>query len=384
MHFEFSTASRIIFGRGKFLEIGDIVNEFGSRVLLISGGSQRWNKRLLPLLEKRNMHLSYFSVAGEPTVDDVRGGIEIARKEHSELVLAIGGGSVIDASKAIACLTENEGEVEDYLEVIGKGKDISRPGLKMIAVPTTGGTGSEVTRNSVLGVPQERVKVSLRSQYLLPSVAIIDPELSISVPAEVTASTGMDALSQLIEPYVSNKTHPLADALCLHGMEFAVESLLRAYENGEDVDSRENMSLVSLFGGMALANAKLGAVHGFAGVLGGMFPAPHGAICARLLSPVLEVNIKALKERHEDPRYISRYEKIASILTGNQRSSTDDLINYVKRLNQQLQIPPLSVYGVTEQDFPEIIVKAARSSSMKGNPISLSPDELWSILELAM
>lgn len=384
MQFEFSTAGKIIFGRGKFIEIGEIVDAAGQKILLISGQTGRWVKELTKQLETGGAQVSNFSVSGEPKVKDVRTGVKMARKEQIDLVIAIGGGSVIDAGKAIACLAKNEGEIEDYLEVIGRGKQISRSGLKMIAIPTTGGTGGEATRNSVLGVPEEKVKVSLRSDYLLPSMAIIDPELSMSVPAEITAYTGMDALTQLIEPYVSNRTNPLTDALCVHGMELAADALLRAYDNGEDIEAREKMCLASLLGGMALANAKLGAIHGFAGVIGGMYAAPHGAICSRLAAPVIEINLKALQERNGDPRIIKRYEKIASILTGNAKSSTGDLVNFVKHLNQQLQIPPLSNYGVSKEDFAEIIVKAARSSSMKGNPIILDPDELWSILEMAV
>jgi alcohol dehydrogenase class IV len=218
----------------------------------------------------------------------------------------------------------------------------------------------------------------------LPCIALIDPDLSISMPPEVTAFTGMDALTQLIEPYVSNKANPLTDSLCLQGIKFAGESLLRAYEDGGDKEARAKMSLASLFSGLTLANAKLGAIHGFAGVIGGMFSAPHGAICAQLLAPVVEVNIKSLGKKEREPDYIRRFEKIAHILTGVQESYAQDLIILVKNLSQQLQIPPLSDYGVTEEHFPEIIVKAAGSSSMKGNPVVLNPDELYSIMEMAL
>lgn len=384
MQFEFSSAARIIFGGGKLLEIGKIVKGMGSRILLVSGRSSRKIAQISSLLYQEGMQFSLFSIDREPTINDIRSGIAYSHQEGCDLVIAMGGGSVIDAGKAIACLSANEGDVVEYLEVIGQGKEISRPGLRMIAIPTTAGTGSEVTRNSVIGAPQHKVKVSIRSLYLLPSVALIDPDLSISMPPEVTAFTGMDALTQLIEPYVSNKANPLTDSFCLQGIKLAGESLLRAYEDGEDKESREKMSLASLFSGFTLANAKLGAVHGFAGVIGGMFSAPHGAICARLLSPALEVNIKSLGQKYRESHYLKRYEKIAQILTGDQESSTQDLMIFVKNLSKQLQIPPLSDYGVTKEHFPEIIVKAAGSSSMKGNPVVLSPDELYSIMELAL
>ena len=324
-----------------------------------------------------------FSVKEEPTVDIVRNGVELCRREQCDLVIAIGGGSVIDAGKAIAVLSANDGNIFDYLEVIGKGMEISKPGFPMFSVPTTAGTGSEVTRNAVIGVPEHKIKVSLRSQYLLPTIVIVDPELTISMPPEVTASTGMDALTQLIEPYVSNEVNPLTDAICKEGMKYAGGSILNAYRDGDDIQFRENMSLASLFSGFALANAKLGAVHGFAGVLGGMYHAPHGVICAALLPPVLMVNIQALQSREPESQYISRYKQTAQILTGNADSKAEDIIEFIWQLNRDLSLPSLSKFGIMEDAFPEIIVKAAGSSSMKGNPILLNPDEMYAILELA-
>jgi alcohol dehydrogenase class IV len=350
MQFEFSTATQIIFGRGKLLEIGQNAKVRGSKAMVVYGSSLSRSAQLNSELDDHGIKYVMFSVKEEPTIEVVRAGVEICRHEECDLVIAIGGGSIIDAGKAIAILSANDGDIVDYLEVIGRGMEISNPGIPMIAIPTTAGTGSEVTRNAVIGAPDHQVKVSLRSQYLLPTIAIIDPDLTISMSPEITASTGLDALTQLIEPFVSKKANPLTDAICQEGMKYSGGSILNAYRNGKDTQSRVNLSLASLFSGFALANAKLGAVHGFAGVLGGMYHAPHGVICAALLPPVMKVNIQALQKREPESQFI----------------------------------PTLSNYGVTEDAFPEIIVKAAGSSSMKGNPILLNPDDLYSILEMAV
>jgi len=290
----------------------------------------------------------------------------------------------MDASKAIAILTANEGDIYDYLEVIGRGKTFSKPSLPLITIPTTAGTGAEVTRNAVIGAPEQRVKVSLRSNYILARAALVDPELTYGMPPHVTASTGMDALTQLIEPYVSNKANPLTDTLCLDGITRAARSLLRAYQNGEDPAARQDMALASLFSGLALANAKLGAVHGVASVLGGMYDGPHGAICARLLPPVMAINVRALKERGTDKRTLQKYERLASVLTGREGAAAEAGVAWVQELGEALHIPPLSTYGVTPNDFSEIVAKSAVASSTKGNPIELTPAEMEEVLSRAL
>ena len=384
MQFEFSTATQIIFGRGKLLEIGQNAKVRGSKAMVVYGSSLNRSAQLISELYDHGIKYIMYSVKEEPTIEVVRTGVEICRHEECDLVIAIGGGSIIDAGKAIAILSANDGDIVDYLEVIGRGMEISNPGIPMIAIPTTAGTGSEVTHNAVIGAPDHQVKVSLRSQYLLPTIAIIDPDLTISMSPEVTASTGLDALTQLIEPFVSKKANPLTDAICQEGMKYSGGSILNAYRNGKDTQSRVNLSLASLFSGFALANAKLGAVHGFAGVLGGMYHAPHGVICAALLPPVMKVNIQALQKREPESQFISRFERIAQILIDNVDSRAEEAVDFIWQLNLDLSIPTLSNYGVTEDAFPEIIVKAAGSSSMKGNPILLNPDELYSILEMAI
>lgn len=383
MQFEFATANRIIFGNGKIREIGKITKKKGSKAFIVCGSSLDRYSNLITALSTQGIDYYPYSVIAEPTLDNVRIGIELCRQKECNLVISIGGGSVIDTGKAIALLSANEGDILDYLEVIGRGKRIESPGITMVAIPTTAGTGSEVTRNAVIGVDDHQLKVSLRSPYMLPWLALIDPELSTSVPAKVTASTGMDALTQLIEPYVSNQANPITDAFCDEGLRFAAESIRRVYFDGWDLESRGKMSLASLFSGFALANAKLGAVHGFAGVLGGMYGVPHGEICASLLPAVIEVNIQSLQKNNSRFDYLSRYKRIAQILTGKNDSKPEDVIDFTRQLTSDLNIQTLSHLGVLETDYPEIIVKAAGSSSMKGNPVPLTPDEMYKILELS-
>ena len=271
MRFEFATATRIIFGTGALKEVGGIAASFGQRALVVTGRSADRATSLLDLLRDAGVEAVTFEVPGEPTTDIVREGTEAARAADCDLVIAIGGGSAIDAGKAIAALLTNGGVPLDYLEVIGRGQPITKPAAPCIAIPTTAGTGAEVTRNAVLASPEHRVKVSLRSPLMLPRVALVDPALTYSMPPAITASTGLDAFTQVLEPYVSHLANPLTDTLCREGLMRAAIALPRAFEDGGDVEAREDMALASSSAGLALANAKLGAVHGFAGVLGGMF-----------------------------------------------------------------------------------------------------------------
>jgi alcohol dehydrogenase class IV len=384
MRFEFATATRIIFGTGTLREVGPLAAEMGSRSLVVTGRTPARAEPLLDLLAAQGIETITFSVAGEPTTEVVREGTQRAREADCDLIIGFGGGSALDTGKAVAALLTNGGVPLDYLEVIGQGQPLTQPSAPCIAIPTTAGTGAEVTRNAVLLSPEHRVKVSLRSPLMLPRLALVDPELTYSMTPEVTASTGLDALTQVMEPYVSNRANPLTDALCREGMRRAARSLRQAYKHGDDAAAREDMALASLFGGLALANAKLGAVHGFAGPIGGMFPGPHGAVCAYLLPHVMAINVKALQKRSPESEVLRRYDEIARILTGNKRASADDGVAWVGELCRALRIPSLAAYGMTEDDFPLLIEKASVSSSMKGNPIQLTPDEMREILHKAL
>jgi alcohol dehydrogenase class IV len=384
MRFEFATATRVIFGPGTLREVGPLACQMGHRALVVMGRSVERVAPLLDVLAAEGMGVVTFSVAGEPTTGVARQGIEQARQAACDLVIGYGGGSVLDTGKAIAALLTNGGDPLDYLEVIGKGKPLTQPSAPYIAIPTTAGTGAEVTRNAVLLSPEHRVKVSLRSPLMLPRLALVDPELTVSLPPETTASTGLDAMTQVMEPFVSNRANPLTDALCREGMRCAARSLRRAYEYGGDPTARADMALVSLLGGLALANAKLGAVHGFAGPLGGMFPGPHGAICARLLPYVMEVNVRGLQQRAPESGALRRYAEIGQILTGDRRATAQDGVAWVQELCQALQVPSLAAYGLRREDFPTLIQKGYAASSMQGNPIELTPEEMEEILERAL
>jgi alcohol dehydrogenase class IV len=299
-------------------------------------------------------------------------------------VIGFGGGSAIDAGKAIAVMLRNPGELFDYLEVIGYGKSIPNESAPYIAVPTTAGTGAEVTRNAVLASPEHKVKVSLRSAHMLPKLALVDPELTLNLPPAVTATTGCDALTQLIEPFVCSRANPMVDALCREGMKRVARSLRVAFANGSTLAAREDMALASLFGGLALANAGLGAVHGFAGPIGGSFPAPHGGVCAALLPYATQVNIRALRARASGNETLRRYDEVARILTNENDATGNDAVTWLRTLISELQIPGLRAYGITQKEIPALVGKAAQASSMKANPLVLTENELNEILELSI
>ncbi len=351
----------------------------GRRALLVTGASA---ERVAPLVA--GFDTVPFTVTGEPSLELVRRGTEYAGAEGCDLVIAIGGGSAVDAGKALAALLTNPGDPLDYLEVIGRGQPLENTPAPFIAVPTTSGTGSEVTRNAVLGSPEHRVKASLRSASMLPRLAIVDPELSVTLPRAITASTGLDALTQLIEPYVSSRANPMTDLFCVEGIRRAATALPRAWDDGCDLEARTSMSWAALLGGMALANAGLGAVHGFAAPVGGMFPAPHGAVCAALLPHVMTINLQALRARQPQSRALGRYEELARLLTGFPHAPAEEGAQWVGQLCRRFEIPPLRTYGVRDQDIPELVKAASKTSSMKGNPVALTEDELGQIVERAI
>jgi alcohol dehydrogenase class IV len=322
-----------------------------------------------------------FPVAGEPTLDTARSAVAKARDAGADLVVAIGGGSVLDLGKAVAMLLGNGGDPLDYIEVVGRGQPIARPSVPCVAVPTTAGTGSEVTANAVLAVPEHGVKASLRSPLMIPRVALVDPLLTVACPPAVTASSGLDALTQCLEPFVSVRANPLTDALATEGLRRAGTGLRLAYADGADERAREDMALCALLGGMSLANAKLGAVHGLAGVIGGMVDVPHGVACAALLAPVCAANLRALSP--ESP-VLERYATVASLLTGDDGASIEDGLAWVRETVTLLGIPRLSAFGLRAEHADEVVAKAATASSTQGNPVVLTGDELRAALAEAL
>lgn len=384
MAFEFAAASRIVFGRGTSQQVAPAIRQKGRRALMVTGKSHANSDRLQAELTAAGVSSCRFEFVGEPTVEVVGRGVEFARAEDCDVVVAIGGGSVIDAGKAIAGLMTNPGEVLDYLEVVGKGQTLQNPAAPFIAVPTTAGTGAEVTRNAVLAVPAHQVKVSLRSPFLLPQLAVIDPNLTLGLPQPVTARTGLDALTQLIEAYVCNRANPITDGFCLQGIPLVARSLRQAFHHGDDVAARSDMSLAALFSGLALANAGLGVIHGFAAPLGGRFDAPHGAVCAAILPHGMEINLRALRARVPQSDALRRYKDVARILTGNPAASAEDGIAWVNEIVRELEIPALNAYGIGEKDVPILVAEAARASSTKANPLVLTPEELTEVLTHSM
>lgn len=384
MNFEFATVTRIVFGAGRLAELGVLVRGFGVRALVVSGGRPAAAERVLDLLRVAGVTGTKFVCTGEPTIAVVEQGTALARDAGCEFVVAIGGGSVIDAGKAIAAMLANDGCVLDYVEVIGRGRILEKASRPFIAIPTTAGTGAEVTRNAVLASPEQRVKVSLRSALMLPTVALVDPELTYDLPPAITASTGLDALTQLIEPFTCNRANPVTNAICREGIMRLVRSLRVAYRDGSHGAARADMALAGLFGGLALANAGLGAAHGFAAPIGGMFNAPHGAVCAALLPQVMAMNLRMLRARGDSGEFVERYEEVARLLTGNSAATADAGVRWVSELVRELHIPKLSAYGIGAAHVSELVAKAVTASSMKANPVMLSREELRAILEATL
>ena len=379
--FDFSIPRNIIFGNGKIAELSRVINSFGNRILIVRTPLENNISVVFDILKNKNKEWISYIVEHEPTTVMIDELIKKARDFNTDCVIAIGGGSVIDSGKAVSALLTNPGQLIDYLEVIGKGLPLQIKSVPLIAIPTTAGTGSEATRNAVIEVPEKKVKVSLRSLFLQPEVAIVDPELTLSVPASVTAYSGMDAFIQVIEPYVSIKANLMTDMFCREGIKKASLSIVKAFSDGKNLSARTEMSWVSLLGGICLANAGLGAVHGFAGTIGGMFHIPHGAICASLLPAVIEINIAALKQRDPVSISINRYQEIFQMVTDNPTISTQTGLNWFKQLHTTLKLPTLSNLGIQKENFDDIITQSKVASSMKANPIMLNDEELNEILQ---
>jgi alcohol dehydrogenase class IV len=384
VRFEFATATRVVFGPGVLAELGEIVAGMGSRALLVTGRRPERAEAARERLGVAGVASVAFSVMGEPTVGDVRRGADLARSEGVEFVVACGGGSAIDAGKAVAALLGNGGDPLAYLEVVGRGQPLTKPSLPFVAIPTTAGTGSEVTRNAVLASPEHRAKASLRSPLMLPRAALVDPDLLRGLPPHVVAASGLDAFAQLVEPYVSIRANPLVDGLCREGLARSARSLRRAFEGDSSEGVRADLALASLFGGLALANAGLGAVHGFAAPVGGLFDAPHGAVCAALLPAVLRVNLRGLRQRQPESPALARYREIAAIVTGRPDADAAAVVAWVEALVRALSIPGLSRWGVADGDVDRLVTNARAASSMRGNPIELDDGELAEIARASL
>jgi alcohol dehydrogenase class IV len=371
--FELAAPNRILFGAGVIAQAGPSLSALGAkRVLLVTGRS---TERSAGFRAGLKLQTVTYAIPSEPTMAMVDEGRGLAVSEKCDAVVAFGGGSAIDAGKAIAALAGNEGDLLDYMEIVGKARSLPRPGLPCIAIPTTAGTGAEVTKNSVLASPEAKVKASLRSPYLLPALALVDPDLLDGMTKAILAPTGLDALSHLLESFVSIRANAFSLALAREGMARVARSLRPAFEQGLTAERREDLATASMFGGLCLANSGLGAVHGFAAPLGGMWKAPHGAVCAALLPAVMRANIAALSERAPQSPVLARYRELNDLLAGG-----GDAVAWTADVTSALGIPGLSALGVRTADVSLLVEKAKVASSMRGNPIVLTDEELTTIV----
>lgn len=378
----FYTSTEVITGLGCFNELGPVVERYGERALLVCGQKAM---RRAGILDQAITKLSgpgrivevYDAVVGEPTLTLIGEGIALARREGIQVVIGLGGGSAADAAKAIAGLSPQEGAVQEY----HTGRAVERPGLPWVAVPTTAGTGAEVTKNAVLIDPQRGVKASIRSEDWFARAALVDPELTVSMPPPVTASTGSDALCQAIESYVSIGAGPVTDALSVQAIALIGRSLVRAYENGEDLEARSDMLYGSLLAGLALTNARLGGVHGMAHPLGYGYHIPHGTICGLLLPYVMEYNLN-----HATAKYATVARLLGADTAGlSEREAASKSVELVRGILERIDIPlHLSGFGVREEDFTQIIAQSLPSGSLKHNPRPLGEEDVRTILERAM
>lgn len=384
MAFEFLNVGRIIVERGGIRRLGEWAGKLGKCALVVHNADPAI-EAVLSSLRAAAVTCEIYRHRGEPTIHSVQAALDLAKAGRCDLVVGLGGGSAIDAAKAVAALLTNGGEPLDYMEIVGQGRQITRPAAPWIAVPTTAGTGAEATRNAVVAAPEKRYKASIRSEYMLARIALVDAQLAATLPPPMTAAAGADALCQLIESYTSLRANPLSDALALQGVSLAAKSLQKVYDHGDDLDAREQMAIASLLSGITLANAGLGVVHGLAAPMGGAHPIPHGVICAALLPHAIRVNVAALRQRQSDSPALDRYAAIGRILTDRPMLSPpaaiDAGVEFIQRLTAHMRIPALRQFGLTEEGLSPTIAKAQRSSSIRTNPISLTDDELRRIVE---
>ncbi len=382
--FNFSVLPRIRFGKGKSGELPGLIKGYGSNIVFVTGKESFQNSKegakVLSSLKDNGMTVNPVIVTGEPSPALVNKTAQFFRKKSIDCVVAIGGGSVIDAGKAISAMIPDEGVVEDYLEGIGN-KVHSGKKIPFIAVPTTAGTGSEATKNAVLSrVGAEGFKASLRHDNFVPDIAIVDPVLTLTCPPDITAASGLDCFTQLVESYISTEASSFTDALAQEGLKAVKTSLLACYNDGTDLEARTGMSFAAMISGICLANAGLGIVHGFASPIGARFNIPHGVICGTLMGAANEVNIKRLRVTPGCDEALTRYARMGMLFTGKKADATKDdyadaFVAYINKLVETFKIPQLSRYGIANDHIYDILKKA----DCKNNPVRLSPEDIKEI-----
>jgi alcohol dehydrogenase class IV len=378
--FSFISPQSIHFGRGQSQQTAALAKSFGEAALLVHGASARRAEWLIKSCQNAGLTTKTISCQSEPSLPDIELALAQLEGFHPNVVIALGGGSVIDFAKALAALMRCSGRPLDYLEIVGGGKPIDHPPIPMIALPTTAGTGSEVTKNAVITVPEHSIKVSLRDPRMVPDIAIIDAALMQGAPQRVALTAGLDAVVQVIEPYLSVKANPMTDAICHAAIPIGLKVLRDLVEN-DAPEAWDSMAWVSTCGGLALANSGLGAVHGFAGVIGGKSNAPHGEICGALLPAVLESHLRKAEGQTETHK---RLQWILDLMDTYFAQSEGGMgISGLRRWSTKMGLRGLKDMGLSVSDFSEVVTAASKASSMKGNPFSLSVRELLQILQAA-
>jgi alcohol dehydrogenase class IV len=377
--FQFMTATRIIFGEGALQSSLSIINQFGYSVLLVTGRDTQRAIPILNYLKAQGMRYQHVAITGEPNITMVEETAILGRKFKPDMVIAIGGGSVLDMGKALAAIIPNHGDVYDYVEVVGRNVPLKAKPLHYIAIPTTASTGSEVTRNAVLKSGQDKVKVSLRSPDMLADVAIVDPTLTYDTDPYTSGRGAMDAFTHLMEAYVCGEPNPLTDMVCEEGLRRLSCSVIAGCKHN-DHKARSDLSFAALLGGMAITNAKLGAAHGLAAALGGKLDAPHSVITARLAPHVMQENIDAAKKAGRTD-VINRYRKLAQLVTGRTNANEHDGVLWVKMVLDKLELPSLGQFGVCQTSFEQVASDALKSVAIKGNPLPLNQERLIYILK---
>jgi alcohol dehydrogenase class IV len=383
--FNFGRLPRIIFGNGKIKLLPDLILNYGRNAVLVTGRSSFIDspsgKILLQTLDDKGIHHNSVIIPSEPSPAIVDNAVDLLKKVETDVVVSVGGGSAIDGGKAISAMLTVEGSLKDYLEGVG---ELEYPGTKVpfIAVPTTSGTGSEATKNAVIShVGRDGFKKSLRHENLAPEVALVDPELTLSCSPRLTSASGMDCFTQLAEAYLSDKANPFTDTLALEGMVQIKSSLLKTFQNGQDIEARSGMSFAALNSGICLANAGLGAVHGFASSIGGLYNIPHGVICGTLMAVTNELTVNRLRMGLKNPQALKKYARLGRLFLGDMQKDDDffidGFIKYLHNLTSDLKLPGLKQAGVKKEDLREI----ALSTDYKNNPVKLNTDDLIEILE---
>ncbi|MCF8363046.1 MAG: iron-containing alcohol dehydrogenase [Prolixibacteraceae bacterium] len=383
MDFTFSNTPKIIFGEGRLEQITSYISKFGNKTLVITGKSfpeSVYGQKFFSKLKKHDFSYIHEVIHGEPTPEHIDNIKNNSIRLSPNVVVAIGGGSIMDAGKAVSAMLCEDGPITDFLEGVGT-KQPSGIKVPLITVPTTSGTGSEATKNAVITqYGKNAFKKSLRHDNFVPDIALIDPNLTITCPPEVTASSGMDAFTQLFESYLSTNASSLTNALAFDGIKHIFSSLQQAVTNGNDIISRTGMSYAALLSGITLANAGLGVIHGFAQPLGSLFPIPHGVVCANLMGPANQITVEKLRSEN-DTETLKNYANIAHLLYPDmdEKEATDKLLQYINQLTKKFNIPKISSFGVNSTHYDTII----NSTGLKNHPVKLNQDELKMILENA-